>query len=74
MAIVSIGVYLGQFLSPVILKFAGKFFGNDAFRSQFIFLAMGLGFATLIGLFSAIKAVKRGDFNSDLAVKGGVHH
>lgn len=74
MAVVSIGVYLGQFLSPVILKFAGTFFGNDVFKSQFIFLAMGLGIATFIGIFSALKTVKQGGFNSDLAGKGISHH
>ncbi len=74
MAIVSIGVYLGQFLSPVILKYAGTFFGNDVFRSQFIFLALGLGIAVLIGLFSAFRALKKGGFNSDLAGKGVLHH
>jgi MFS family permease len=74
MAVVSIGVYLGQFLSPVILKFAGTFFGNDVFRSQFIFLALGLGIAALIGLVSAVRTVKQGGFNGDLAGKSVLHH
>jgi MFS family permease len=73
MAVVSIGVYLGQFLSPVILKAAGTFFGTDVFRSQFIFLTLGLGIATILGVVSAVKTIKERGFNRDIPVKGLSH-
>ena len=62
MAVVSVGIYLGQFLSPVILTLASAFPGQDAFRGQFNFLAVSLAAATLIGLGNAIKAAKQGGF------------
>ncbi|MCM8826672.1 MAG: MFS transporter [Candidatus Omnitrophica bacterium] len=57
MAIVSIGIYLGQFVSPVVLKLVSSinFLGNDPFRVQFTFLAMGLGCATFIALVIGIR-------------------
>ena len=56
MAVVSVGVYLGQFLSPVILKLVSNLSGEgDVFRQQFNFLALGLFAATIIGLGIAIK-------------------
>jgi MFS family permease len=60
MAVVSCGIYLGQFLSPVVLKAASAFPGADVFRSQFNFLAACLSVATVFGLFAAIKAGKAG--------------
>jgi MFS family permease len=69
MAVVSVGIYLGQFLSPVILKAASSFPGQDVFRSQFNFLAAGLVIATMVSLFSAIKTTRQGNFNQYAASK-----
>ena len=55
MAVVSCGIYFGQFVSPLILKFAATLIGTDPFRSQFNTLAIGLGVATAIGLILAVK-------------------
>lgn len=62
MAVVSVGIYLGQFLSPVVLKLASSFPGQDAFRGQFNFLAVSLAAATLIGLVNAIRSARQGGF------------
>ncbi len=62
MAVVSVGIYLGQFLSPVILKVVSSFAQGDAFRGQFNFLALSLGVAAVIGIFGAIKTVRQGGF------------
>ncbi|MDD4941498.1 MAG: MFS transporter [Candidatus Omnitrophica bacterium] len=62
MAIVSCGIYLGQFLSPVILKAASAFPGVDVFRSQFNFLAVGLSCATAWALVSALQVARSGGF------------
>jgi hypothetical protein len=70
---VSVGIYLGQFLSPVILKAASSFPGSDVFRGQFNFLATGLFIATIFGLISAIKTVRQGGFNQYASVKGHMH-
>ncbi len=69
MAVVSAGIYLGQFMSPVILKLASSFPGQDAFRGQFNFLALSLSVATLVGLFDAVKTVRRGGFQEYAAIK-----
>ncbi len=69
MAIVSCGIYLGQFLSPVILKAAAKFPGADIFRSQFNFLAAGLIAATVWGLVSAFQSARSGGFEQYKSVK-----
>jgi MFS family permease len=63
MAVVSVGIYLGQFLSPVVLKAVSGFPGDDVFRGQFNFLALGLGIATIVGLISAVRSASRGGFN-----------
>lgn len=56
MAVLSVGVYLGQFISPIVLKWAGLFSSNaDVFRQQFNVLAIGLACATCISLGLAIK-------------------
>ncbi len=56
MAVMSVGVYFGQFISPVVLKWAGSFSGGgDMFRSQFNFLALSLAIAAIIGLGIAFK-------------------
>jgi MFS family permease len=57
MAVLSIGVYLGQFLSPVVLKAAGNLtmLGRDQFRAQFFFLAICLLVSAGIGLVLAVK-------------------
>jgi MFS family permease len=73
MAVVSVGIYLGQFLSPVILKAASSFPGKDIFRGQFNFLALGLLIATFVGLVSAVKTVRKGGFNQYASVKGHMH-
>lgn len=62
MAVVSCGIYLGQFLSPVILKAASSFPGEDVFRSQFNFLAAGLAIATGWAVVSAINSARSGGF------------
>ena len=54
MAVVSVGIYLGQFLSPLILKAASKL-GRDPFRAQFNSLAAALALAALIGIGLAVK-------------------
>ena len=60
MAVFSIGIYLGQFLSPVALKVAGSFslFGQDVFRAQFNFLCLGLAVSSIIGLVTAFMSPK----------------
>jgi MFS family permease len=56
MAVLSVGVYLGQFVSPIVLKWAGLFSSNaDVFRQQFNVLAIGLACATCVSLGIAIK-------------------
>ena len=61
MAVVSVGVYLGQFISPVVLKFVSNLAGKgDVFRQQFNFLTIGLCVATVISLAMAIKNRKSG--------------
>jgi len=56
MAVLSVGVYLGQFVSPIVLKWAGSFSSNaDVFRQQFNVLAISLACATCISLGIAIK-------------------
>lgn len=69
MAIVSCGIYLGQFLSPVILKAASAFPGQDVFRAQFNFLAVGLIAAAFWGLVSAFKSARSGGFEQYKSVK-----
>ena len=69
MAVVSCGIYLGQFLSPVILKAASAFPGQDPFRSQFNFLATYLGIAAALGLMMAINSARRGGFEQYRSVK-----
>jgi len=56
MAIASAGVYLGQFVSPIVLQFAGNLFGNDVFRSQFISLAAALGVAVVVAGVTAMRS------------------
>jgi hypothetical protein len=72
MAVVSIGVYLGQFLSPVVLKFAGSIsvLSQDPFRAQFNFLAFGLAVSAVIALIIAFKNRK----NYKAAENLPVHH
>lgn len=74
MAVVSVGIYLGQFLSPVILKMASSFPGQDIFRSQFNFLAFALAIASAFSLVSAIKSLRQGGFKEYAAVKVPGHH
>jgi MFS family permease len=74
MAVVSVGIYLGQFLSPVILKMASSFPGQDLFRAQFNFLAFALAVASVFSLVSAIKSVRQGGFKEYAAVKVPGHH
>ncbi|HOW43432.1 MAG TPA: MFS transporter [Candidatus Omnitrophota bacterium] len=69
MAVVSCGIYLGQFMSPVILKAASAFPGQDVFRSQFNFLAAGLGVATVWSLVSAMQSARKGGFEQYKTVK-----
>lgn len=68
MAVVSVGIYLGQFLSPVILKSVSGF-GQDIFRSQFTSLFLGLSIATLISLASAVRSARHGGFEQYKTVK-----
>ncbi|MBN1913789.1 MAG: MFS transporter [Candidatus Omnitrophica bacterium] len=56
MAVLSVGVYLGQFASPIVLKWTGSLSkGTDVFRQQFNILAISLALATLVSLIIAIK-------------------
>jgi MFS family permease len=57
MAFLSAGVYLGQFISPVVLEQAAAALGRTSIRSQFELLAAALGVATLVGF--GIVGVKR---------------
>ncbi|MBN2302822.1 MAG: MFS transporter [Lentisphaerae bacterium] len=59
MAIVSSGVYLGQFVSPIILEKAGLMAGNSSIRSQFGLLAIFLGASAAVAL--VLAAFKKGD-------------
>lgn len=54
MAIVSAGVYLGQFTSPIILEKAAILTGSSSTRSQFMLLAVMLALATTLALISAV--------------------
>ncbi len=59
MAVVSIGVYLGQFLSPLILKGTTVILkGMDPFRAQFHSLAWSLWCAAFIGAIITVKNLK----------------
>jgi MFS family permease len=69
MAVASVGIYLGQFLSPVILKAASSFPGQDVFRAQFNFLSLCLAIATIAGLVSAIRSARRRGFAQYSAMK-----
>ncbi|MFH0753803.1 MAG: MFS transporter [Candidatus Omnitrophota bacterium] len=69
MAVVSVGIYLGQFLSPVILNMASSFPGQDAFRGQFNFLAVCLSGAMIVSLVNAIKSARQGGFKEYGSVK-----
>ncbi|RKY43302.1 MAG: hypothetical protein DRP81_07075, partial [Candidatus Omnitrophota bacterium] len=61
MAVVSIGVYLGQFLSPLVLKGATIVLKEiDPFRAQFYSLAFSLGLAAVIAIISGMKNLKAG--------------
>jgi len=60
MAVVSVGIYLGQFMSPIILKAAGNIYKQDVFRSQFLFLAATLVLAALAALVVAVKNKGKG--------------
>jgi MFS family permease len=71
MAVFSVGIYLGQFLSPVILKAASAFPGQDLFRSQFNFLTASLAIAVVISLVIAARAAQKG--GASYTVKGPVH-
>jgi MFS family permease len=57
MAFLSAGVYLGQFISPVVLEQAAAALGRTSIRSQFELLAAALGVATLVGC--GVVGVKR---------------
>jgi MFS family permease len=59
MAVVSVGVYLGQFLSPVVLKFVSLILGKDAFGPQFNFLAISLAIAAAATMALAFKNRKQ---------------
>jgi len=60
MAVMSVGVYLGQFISPIVLKWAGSFSNKaDVFKQQFNVLALGLAVATFISFIIAIKNRKQ---------------
>ncbi|HTY45168.1 MAG TPA: MFS transporter [Patescibacteria group bacterium] len=51
MAVLNAGVYFGQFLSPVILKWLGLCqAAGGIYRQQFIGLALALGIAALLGI------------------------
>lgn len=71
MAVLSVGVYFGQFISPVVLKWAGGIFGkSDVFRAQFNFLTLGLLIATLVAFITGFK--NRGQKNPEAQVP--LHH
>ncbi|MBW2045360.1 MAG: MFS transporter [Deltaproteobacteria bacterium] len=71
MAVVSVGIYLGQFLSPVVLRGASVILGEDPFRSQFNTLALGLALATLVAVVIAIKNMKGQNSKTE---SGSLHH
>jgi MFS family permease len=50
MAFLSAGVYLGQFVSPLVLEQAGGLMGFTTIRAQFGLLAGALGVAALVGV------------------------
>jgi MFS family permease len=56
MAVVSGGVFFGQFISPLLLRWIALLLGRDTFRSRFGFLAAGLAAAALLALVTAIRA------------------
>ena len=67
MAVVSVGIYLGQFISPLVLQAAGKLLPmKDVFRAQFNFLCLGLVVASAVAFIYAINAVRRGDYKNYL--------
>jgi MFS family permease len=73
MAVMSVGVYFGQFISPVVLKWAGTFsLQTDVFRAQFNFLALCLAFGTAVAFGIAFK--NRNKVNISGGANIPVHH
>jgi MFS family permease len=72
MAVMSVGVYFGQFISPVVLKWAGTIFRqSDVFRAQFSFLTLCLALGTVTAFGIAFKNRKNPSApNTDLPL----HH
>jgi MFS family permease len=69
-AVVSVGIYLGQFLSPVILKGVASLSLGDSFRTQFLALSLGLGIATLIASIVGVKNIKNVRLQEEVNVGG----
>lgn len=57
-SIVSSSMFLGQFLSPIVLKYANTFSSNNSTRFNFKFLAICLGIAFVITLLMKLKTTK----------------
>ncbi|MDD4908077.1 MAG: MFS transporter [Candidatus Omnitrophica bacterium] len=74
MAVVSVGIYLGQFISPLVLQAAGKLLPmKDVFRAQFNFLCLGLVVASAVAFLMAINAVRKGSYKNYLIGAGHPH-
>lgn len=60
LSIVSSSMFLGQFLSPIVLKYANSLLSNNSIRFNFKFLSICLGIALAITLLIKLK-IKKGE-------------
>ncbi len=58
MAVVGSAIFLGQFLSPIVLGVVSAISGQDSIYFKFNFCAVAVGVAGLIGLALALRPVK----------------
>jgi MFS family permease len=59
MSVVSVGLYLGQFLSPIVISLIGKISGYKSMRFDFMILGIGLCVALIVSLTQAFINSKR---------------
>lgn len=58
LSVVSSSMFLGQFLSPIVLKYANSLSNNNSIRFDFKFLSICLGIALAIALFIQFRIKK----------------
>ncbi len=59
MAVVGSSIFLGQFISPIIMKGVLTAFHKDSYQFQFLFLAIALGIAGIFGIIYSIFTRKK---------------